>query len=254
VPIDALPLTDLDLAHESRTAEDENLRFSMPVSVLGRLRKKNRGGKAFKVGEYEVSHLRGQGIELVNLGEAGRVKQGELGHWICSVCGAAKAPYAVPAEVTNFLSTHKERCGKEPARPALAVQAEVGVLQFHDVEDEATGINIGEALRTAASRLLDKGARTISRSEHEGLIEELRERMQGEEARALYRLREQTVERANADLKAHRGLRRLSGRGLKRAGAQVRLAVLGHNLVALDGLRRRREERAAGATLTPPGR
>ncbi len=38
VPIDALPLTDLDLAHESRITEDENLRFSMPVTVLGRLR------------------------------------------------------------------------------------------------------------------------------------------------------------------------------------------------------------------------
>src|SRR5262249_2097012 len=103
VPIDALPLTDLDLAHESRITEDENLRFSMPVSVVGRLRKKNRGGKAFKIGEYEVNHLRGQGIELVNLGEAGRVKQGELGHWICSVCGAAKTPYPVPAEITNLL-------------------------------------------------------------------------------------------------------------------------------------------------------
>ena len=68
VPIDALPLTDLDLAHESRITEDENLRFSMPVSVLGRLRKRNRGGKAFKIGDYEVNHLRGQGIELVNLG------------------------------------------------------------------------------------------------------------------------------------------------------------------------------------------
>ena len=39
VAIDAMPLTDLDLAHESRITEDEHLRFSMPVSVLGRLRK-----------------------------------------------------------------------------------------------------------------------------------------------------------------------------------------------------------------------
>jgi hypothetical protein len=139
VPIDALPLPDLDLAHESRISEDENLRFSIPVSVVGRLRKRNRGGKAYKIGEYEVNHLRGQGIELVNLGEASRVKQGELGQWICSVCGAAKTPYAVPAEVTNFIAIHKERCGKEPARLALAVQAEVDMMQFHDVEDEATG-------------------------------------------------------------------------------------------------------------------
>ena len=157
VAIDALPLTDLDLALESRITEDENLRFSMPVCVLGRLRKRNRGGKAFKIGDFEVSYVRGQGIELVNLGEAGRVKQGELGHWICSVCGAAKTTYAVPAEIAQFLKIHKERCGRDVARLALTVQAEVDLLQFHAVRNEAEGINIGEALRTAATRLLDMG-------------------------------------------------------------------------------------------------
>src|SRR6185437_14246401 len=135
--------------------EDENLRFSMPVSVMGRLRKRNRGGKAFKIGEYEVNHLRGQGIELLNLGEAGRVKQGELGHWICSVCGSAKTPYAVEAELEQFKKIHKERCGKEVTPLALSVQADVDMLQFHAVANEAEGINIGEALRTAATRLLD---------------------------------------------------------------------------------------------------
>ncbi len=155
--IDALPLTDLDLSHESRITEDENLRFSMPVSVLGRLRKRNRGGKAFKIGDQEVSHLRGQGIELVNLGESGRTKQGELGHWICPICGGAKTPYAMPAEITHFLKIHKERCGRELVRLALSVQAEVDLLQFHSVTDEAEGINIGEGLRTAATRLLDMG-------------------------------------------------------------------------------------------------
>jgi rubrerythrin len=151
VAIDALPLTDLDLAHESRITEDENLRFSMPVSLLGRLRKRNRGGKAYKIGTHEVSHVRGQGIELVNLGEA------ELGHWICPVCGAAKTPYAVPAEIAQFLKHHNERCGKEPVRLALSVQAEVDLLQFHEVADETQAMNIGEALRTGATRLLDMG-------------------------------------------------------------------------------------------------
>ena len=155
--IDALPLTDLDLAQESRITEDENLRFSMPVCVLGRLRKRNRGGKAFKIGDMEVSHVRGQGIELVNLGEAGRVKQGELGHWICSVCGASKTPYAVPAEIAQFMKIHKERCGRDVANLALTVQADVDLLQFHAVQNESDGINIGEALRTAAARLLDMG-------------------------------------------------------------------------------------------------
>ena len=155
--IDTLPLTDLDLAQEGRITEDENLRFSMPVSVLGRLRKRNRGGKAFKIGDQEISHLRGQGIELVNLGESGRAKQGDIGHWICPVCGAAKTPYAVPAEIAQFLKIHKERCGRDVAPSALSVQAEVDMLQFHSVADEGDGINIGEGLRTAATRLLDMG-------------------------------------------------------------------------------------------------
>jgi hypothetical protein len=155
MPIDALPMTDLDLAHESRITEDENLRFAMPVSVLGRLRKRNRGGSAFKIGDQEVSHVRGQGIELVNLGEAGRVKQGDIGYWICSVCGAAKTPYAVPTEITHFLKIHRERCGRDVSRLALSVTADVDMLQFQSVADEIDGINIGEALGAGATRLLD---------------------------------------------------------------------------------------------------
>ena len=100
-PSIAMPLADLDLAHESRITEDENLRFSMPVSVLGRLRKHNRGGKGIKIGDQEVSYLRGQGIELVNLGEAGRVKNQELGHWICAVCGAASRRMPFPPRSTS---------------------------------------------------------------------------------------------------------------------------------------------------------
>jgi transposase len=98
-----------------------------------------------------------------------------------------------------------------------------------------------------------KGPRTISRSEYEELIEELQQRMQSEQAKQLYKLRKQTVELANADMKGHRGLRRLSGRGLRRADAQVGLTVLAHNLVELDRLRRKQQQGAAVATPCPNG-
>jgi transposase len=78
-----------------------------------------------------------------------------------------------------------------------------------------------------------RAGRTISRSEHEGLLEQLRERMATPEAKELYRLRRQTVELVNADWKGHRQFRRFSGRGLARARCQVGLQVLTHNLVAL---------------------
>jgi hypothetical protein len=98
-----------------------------------------------------------------------------------------------------------------------------------------------------------KGARTISRSEYEEHVEALRERMKSEEAKQLYKLRKQTVELANADMKEHRKLRKLSGLGLKRAEAQVGLTVLAHDLVALDGLRRKRQKGVEHATPSLPG-
>jgi transposase len=75
-----------------------------------------------------------------------------------------------------------------------------------------------------------EAGRTISRGEHEDLIEALRQRMQTPEAKALYRLRRETVELANADFKEHRKIRRFSGRGLRRTEAEIGFLVLSNNL------------------------
>ena len=75
--------------------------------------------------------------------------------------------------------------------------------------------------------------RTISRLEHEDLIEALRRRMATPEAKRLYRLRRQTVELRYADMKEHRHLRRFTGRGLRHAKAQVAATVLAHNGLSL---------------------
>jgi transposase len=89
--------------------------------------------------------------------------------------------------------------------------------------------------------------RTVSRLEKEELLDELRERMNTEEAKTLYRLRSQNVELAFADMKQHRSLRCLSGRGLRRAKAQVATTVLAHNLLALLA-----QEKMDIADETPP--
>jgi transposase len=75
-----------------------------------------------------------------------------------------------------------------------------------------------------------KSGRTISRSEHEELIDDLKERLKTTEAKSKLRRRGATVERLNADFKQHRGLQRFSSRGLKNAKIEVGLQVLSHNL------------------------
>jgi transposase len=76
--------------------------------------------------------------------------------------------------------------------------------------------------------------RTVSRLENEDLLDALRERMQLPDAKALYKLRSQTVELNFADLKQHRDLRRFRSRTLSRAKTQVGLSVLAHNMLTIQ--------------------
>jgi transposase len=78
-----------------------------------------------------------------------------------------------------------------------------------------------------------KSGRSVQRSEHEELIETHRAWMETAEAKAVYRLRGQTIEIVFADVKEHRGLRRFSGHGLVRVRTEFALEVLLHNLLVV---------------------
>jgi Transposase DDE domain len=78
-----------------------------------------------------------------------------------------------------------------------------------------------------------KGGRSLRRSEHEDVIIAHQAWMETEAAKAVYRLRGQTIEIVFADFKEHRGLRRFSGRGLTRVRIELAFEVLVHNLLVL---------------------
>lgn len=89
----------------------------------------------------------------------------------------------------------------------------------------------------ACTRTPQKG-RSVSRMENEDLLDALRERMQTDDAKRLYKRRSQTVELNYADMKEHRGLRRFHCRGPHRARAEVGALVLAHNLLWVADQRR----------------
>lgn len=80
----------------------------------------------------------------------------------------------------------------------------------------------------SCTRAPQKG-RTVSRMANEHLLDALRARMEPSETKKLYKQRSQTVELTFADLKEHRGLRRMHGRGLVRAEAELGSHVVAHN-------------------------
>jgi transposase len=85
----------------------------------------------------------------------------------------------------------------------------------------------------ACTRTPKKG-RTVSRMEHEELLDALRDRMATDQSKRLYKLRSQTVELNYADMKEHRGLRRFHGRGMLRVNAELGILVLAHNLRSVE--------------------
>jgi len=78
-----------------------------------------------------------------------------------------------------------------------------------------------------------QSGRSVQRSEHEDLIIAHRAWMETAEAKAVYRLRGQTIEIVFADVKEHRGLRRFSGHSLARVRTEFALEVLLHNLLVV---------------------
>lgn len=130
------------------------------------------------------------------------------------------------------------------------------VLQFERCQrvPRANGQSVGSRLfrcrpehcrtcprRDACTPNPDKG-RSVSRLDNEELLEALRERMQTDDAKALYRLRAAHIELRFADLKEHRKLRRLNSRTLPRARAEVATAVLTHNLLTLHRMQSKRDD------------
>lgn len=91
-----------------------------------------------------------------------------------------------------------------------------------------------------------QGGRSVRRSQHEDLIDAHRRRMDTPDAKALYKMRGQTIEIVYADMKEHRGFRRHAGRGLKRVRIELALKVLAHNSILLH------RSQAALQQNTPP--
>ena len=87
--------------------------------------------------------------------------------------------------------------------------------------------------RAAACTPAPAKGRSVSRLEHEDLVDQLRARMETPEAKELYKLRRETIELRYADLKEHRHLRRFTGYGLSHARAESAACVLVYNVLLL---------------------
>jgi ATP-dependent helicase YprA (DUF1998 family) len=151
----ALPVSDVNLGFASHVSDEEVSRFRLPVTMVGQLRKEHRGIDVHRIGEKQVQFRHGQRLTLINIGPSDKVRKGDVGFPICSVCGGCRSPYASDLELNKFKELHQKKCGKEPGNFALSSDSLVDGLLFMDLDNIQEAVNLLEGLRFAATITLD---------------------------------------------------------------------------------------------------
>ena len=153
----AIAVCDVELVHQSHISDDEVLRFQLPVAVHGIERDQHSGGRACRWGDQQVHLLRGDRLRLVNVGAAQALARREplLGYPVCTVCGQSVSPLSSERQLQQFTESHTERCGRPPTPVGFYADTVADVLALRGLPDQTTAYSVLEALRLAASQVLD---------------------------------------------------------------------------------------------------
>ncbi len=151
-----ISVCDVDLAHQSHISDEEELRFQMGVAVYGLERDQHNGGRAYRWGEQSLHHRRGVRLRLVNVGASSAIDRfGRFGYPICTVCGQSVSPLSSEQQREQFDKSHEERCGRKPSPIGFYADVVADVLSLPACPDQRTAYSVLEALRFAATRVLD---------------------------------------------------------------------------------------------------
>lgn len=152
----AVPICDVDLPHQAHISDDEDHRFQLAVSVFGYEQQRHGGGKAYRWGDKDVSLRSSVAIRLVNVGAAQLVRStGTLGYPLCSVCGQSRSPLASQADLNQFMTDHRERCGRPVANTGFYADVTADALAIRGCMDREEAYSVAEALRRGAAEILE---------------------------------------------------------------------------------------------------
>jgi len=154
--LSALAVCDVDLAHQSHISDEEELRFQMGVAVYGLERDQHSGGTAFSWGDQQLHLRKGVGLRLVNVGSSASIERfTRYGYPVCTVCGQSVSPLSSEVQLQSFADSHQERCGRSVESVGFYADVVADVLSLPACENHSVAYSVLEALRMAATRVLD---------------------------------------------------------------------------------------------------
>lgn len=151
-----ISVCDVDLVHQSHISDEEELRFQMGVAVYGLERDQHSGGTAWRWGEQAVHLRKGVSLRLVNVGASSAMERfTRFGYPICTVCGQSVSPLSSDKQRDHFTETHEERCGRQVEPVGFYADVVADALSLPGCESQTTAYSVLEAIRLAATRVLD---------------------------------------------------------------------------------------------------
>ena len=154
--LQTIAVCDVDLVHQSHISDEEELRFQMGVAVYGLERDQHNGGRAYRWGEQSLHHRRGVRLRLVNVGASSAIERFDrFGYPVCTVCGQSVSPLSSDRQRDQFEESHLERCGRPVSLIGFYADAVADALSLPACPDQRTAYSVLEALRFAATRVLD---------------------------------------------------------------------------------------------------
>ncbi|MBW2065740.1 MAG: DUF1998 domain-containing protein [Deltaproteobacteria bacterium] len=95
-------------------------------------------------------------LRLVNVGATNAIERsGRFGYPICKVCGQSVSPLSSDKQLEHFEKSHQERCGRAVTPVGFYADVVADVLSLPECPDQITAYSVLEALRLAATHVLD---------------------------------------------------------------------------------------------------
>lgn len=156
VNLETIAVCDVDLMHQSHISDEEDVRFQLVVDVFGIERDQHNGGRAYVWGKQDFQHRRGVRLRLVNVGAKNAIERyHRFGYPVCTICGQSVSPLSSNKQLDHFHEDHKARCGLKTDSIGFYADIVADVISLPSCPDQATAYSVMEALRFAATRVLD---------------------------------------------------------------------------------------------------
>ena len=153
--LDAVPVCDVDLPHQSQISDEEDYRFQLPVAVYGYEQGYHSGGTSWTWGALTVSKRSAVRFRLANVGAATLVAAGQLGYPVCRVCGQSRSPFASGRELQKFSENHLEFCRSRVEAIGFYADVTADAVKFEGFASREEAYTVAEAIRNGAAELLE---------------------------------------------------------------------------------------------------